>query len=610
MSLMTSLSVGVTGLKTAQTGVNTTAHNLANVNTEGYTRQEVINVDRGYNTTSYSHISYNQIGLGTEVASVKQNRNVFYDKAYRLERGRLGFYDIQNKCVSEVENLMGELQGAQFQNTLSDLWGAVEDLILEPDSIVKRTNLINTSSTFLLRAQDVYSQLTKYQENLNGQVKAAVKEVNEIGDRIRDLNRIIVQKESGMEKANDYRDERNRLIDKLSEYANISYYEDIDGRALINIEGTQFVTSDYVYHLETSEASEDAIYVDVVWSTGQSVFKPNEGFDSEKATDVGKIKALLIARGDRKATYVDVPDETASKDVIDKYNATIGSSILMSTQATFDKLVHAVTTAINDALSPNTDGKTIAEYLGDRYAAEGANIDTTITFEDGTTGTLDENVVVWDESTAAVGMDEDRTPGAELFSRQSESYPRYQKGTIEVTLADGSKKEHTVYVYIPETPAPAYGDLDKVKDKYGRYSIEQLEVNKEVKENPSKLPITSQNLSGNADGYDSATCERLSAIWREEAYTINPNVLTKHNLKDYYQAFIGNIATVGNEFNNMQENQDKLVDSIEDNRQSVSGVSSDEQLTYLVQFQYAYTASSRYISTVDQMLEHLLTSLG
>ncbi|MBQ1392392.1 MAG: flagellar hook-associated protein FlgK, partial [Lachnospiraceae bacterium] len=93
---MTSLSTGVSGLKAAQTAVNTTAHNLANVNTKGYSRQDVTNVDKIYNTIGNSHISYSQVGLGSEVACIKQTRNVFFDKAYRLEVGRKNFYDVQS----------------------------------------------------------------------------------------------------------------------------------------------------------------------------------------------------------------------------------------------------------------------------------------------------------------------------------------------------------------------------------------------------------------------------------------------------------------------------------------------------------------------------------
>lgn len=167
MSLMTSLSVGVSGLRTNQSGVNTTAHNLANVSTEGYCRQQNLGTDFGYNTIGFSHISYFQVGIGTSVQIVKQNRDAFLDKAYRLEIGRQNFYEAQSRAVDEIESLFGEMEGVQFQESLSDVWSAIQELAKEPDSIVKRTALIETSSTFMLRAQDIYEQIEEFQNNLN-----------------------------------------------------------------------------------------------------------------------------------------------------------------------------------------------------------------------------------------------------------------------------------------------------------------------------------------------------------------------------------------------------------------------------------------------------------
>lgn len=115
---------------------------------------------------------------------------------------------------------------------------------------------------------------------------------------------------------------------------------------------------------------------------------------------------------------------------------------------------------------------------------------------------------------------------------------------------------------------------------------------------------------GGVDGYDEVTCEKLKEIWNVEFDTINPNVLTKQTFTDYYQALIGNVATLGREYKSMASDQEGLVEGIDSNRQAVSGVSSDEQLTYLIQFQYAYTANSRYITTIDEMLADLLNKLS
>ena len=87
-----SMYVGVAGLKTAQNALDTTAHNLSNVETKGYVRQQIVQGDLLYNNIGYSAISQSQIGLGVEVADIRQVRNQFLDQEYRKEAGRSAFY--------------------------------------------------------------------------------------------------------------------------------------------------------------------------------------------------------------------------------------------------------------------------------------------------------------------------------------------------------------------------------------------------------------------------------------------------------------------------------------------------------------------------------------
>ena len=645
MSLMTSLSVGVSGLKTSQSSINTTAHNLSNVSTEGYSRQQVLAVDFGYNTIGETHINYKQVGLGTEVGIVKQNRDRFLDKSYRLEIGRQKFYDIQTDAVEEVESLFGEMEGVQFQDSLYDVWSSVQELVKEPDSIVKRTALIETTSTFMLRAQDIYQQLEDYQKNLNTQIEDSVDRINAIGKEILALNKLIAKYEAGPEQANDYRDQRNVLLDELAEYASISVKEDSEGKITVNLEGTQFVTQDYAYEIKTEPVNETTKLLNVVWKNGNDVFNLEQKCTSEKNTDVGKLKGLLIARGNKVADYTDIPDMTSEKyyqtddegnrvfqseiyaeDVL-YYNNTVGNSVIMTAQSGFDRLVHGVVTAINDALCPNDslenalgnlglstdetavtystsrtvggavvredvmvseEGRTVSTYVNDELVEE-SELDTSFTLAD---------LKIWDQYNAAVGMDDNSTPREELFSRQGKE--RYAETTITVTNQDGTTSEKSIWVYIPE----------QEDDPYSLYTTDQLVMNEEIIQDPSKIPITGNEYKGNPGAYDADTCDRLVEIWNEEFSALNPNVLTTSTFTSYYEAFIGDIATVGNEYRGMLENQEDLVASINDSRQEVSGVSSDEELTNLIMYQHAYNASSRYITAVDQMLEHLLAKLG
>src|SRR5574344_694307 len=183
MPLMGSLYVGASGLVTSQNSLNTTAHNLSNIDTTGYTRQQVYQANRDYNTIGSSYNSASQVGLGVSYSEVRAIRDYFLDQSYRMENGRSEYYSTSYTAISEMESLFGETEGTAFQDSLEDLKTTVAELKKDPS---------NTT--------------------------------NKYGDQIWDLNQQIKAIETGgVEKANDLRDQRDELLDKLSGMAKISY---------------------------------------------------------------------------------------------------------------------------------------------------------------------------------------------------------------------------------------------------------------------------------------------------------------------------------------------------------------------------------------------------
>ena len=103
---MGSLFIGVSGLQTSQNALNATANNLANVDTEGYVRERILQEDRNYLTVNTSTaISYQQTGLGVKIGDVIHARDIFLDKMYRTQNGRSGFYSTTFEAIDEVQTL-------------------------------------------------------------------------------------------------------------------------------------------------------------------------------------------------------------------------------------------------------------------------------------------------------------------------------------------------------------------------------------------------------------------------------------------------------------------------------------------------------------------------
>lgn len=357
MSLMGSLYIGTSGLQTGQNALHTTAHNMSNVDTTGYTRQQVQQGTRFYNTISKSAsaISYQQTGLGVNYTQVKQVRDYFLDKTYRRESGRSAYYDTIVSTVEEVEDLFQELQGKTFSSAIKNLWESVQELAKDPSNSVNQGVFIQRCNEFITRGQAVYKGLCEYQDDLNYEIKQQVDIINEYGEQIKELNIKILKIESGqIEHANDLRDQRNLLIDELSAMGNISYYEDIDGNVNIQFEGNDFVKEDSVNKIGLLEDDVTGFYTpywikladntqDPPDISGAKVFDMTQEISTEANTDIGSLKSMLFARGDHRATYEDLEDEAV-------YNRDIAPSVLMNVQSQFDQLIHEVVTGINDVL--------------------------------------------------------------------------------------------------------------------------------------------------------------------------------------------------------------------------------------------------------------------
>lgn len=620
MPLMASLYTGVSGLKTSQVGIHTSSHNLANIHTEGYVRQQISYADREYSTIGHSAIGNWRLGLGVVADETRHIRDLLLDKAYRQQAGRENFYSSQYEAVSEVEHTMGELNKEAFQNSLKQLWDALSEVAKAPDGSVEREGLVMYADEFITRVNAISDQLQSYQYNLNQEVKDTVNKINSLADTIYDLNLTIQGIEAaGVEDANDYRDRRDLALDQLSQLIEISYTENEHGFVSVRAEGQEFIIESGVFHMGTEQlgAEQDSNYLSPVWEhlDGLPVFILDTDINSAKGNDIGKLKGILLSRGGYKADYTDIPVlpenytnaeyEQYLKDA-EEYNYNTGASVVMKTQAMMDRLINSIVTMINDKLCPNKEqtiagGTQLTIKAGTNFyvladevkaalkAANGGNDpimddygylvgDETFTLKaDMTTSMLDvENS----------GNGYDGELGAELFSR-SDTTGRY----TELTAADGT----VYYVY---NPYNVFGEE-------GLYSMGNLEINQQVLEKTSSLPLW--NSEGEAN-YPVA--ESIIKAWSEASINLDPNNLAKKDFDDYYQAMLNVLGNDGSVLKSVTANQQQVVEDIETGRQSIMGVSSEEELTNLIKFQNAYNANSRYINVVADMIDTLINRVG
>ncbi len=559
------LYVGTTGLQGAQNALNVTANNLANLDTKGYVRQQVRFADKTYAMfkDAKPRIAAQQAGYGVSIGDVVHARDIFIDKAYRQECGRLSFYSTFYDTTLQVENLLQELNGREFKEGITNLWQSFQELSKSPADSTNQNLVVQKAEVFVARCQSLYDDLKSYQGNLNTKIQEGVDRINKIGNEIFRLNLEVQRIEAGnVETAMTHRDLRDALIDELSQYANIEVSEDPTGYITIEIEGVEFIDESSCHNIGLHAALGNGFYTpywpqisDVTQDNYVPVFKTTGPVSADLGNDVGMIKALLIARGDGYGNHFHLESAEEYKG--------IENSTMMQVQAQIDFLFHEICTAINDTFCPNVPA---SELFADGNYPAGVTADT----------------LMLDINNCAVGVD-GTLPPRELFERVGSE--RYTTITV-----DG--KDY--YIYNEEDPS----------DSSTLYAIGSVRINEEVAQQVTLLPAYTQN---GAVDYEMA--KKLADVWDKKYLNIDPSDNLPCNYTSFYDKMVSNIGIAGNTYGSATETLDSTVISLDNQRLQVMGVSSDEELTHMVKFQSAYNAASRFITVISEMTELIVTGL-
>ena len=560
-----SLYVGASGLQNAQNAINTTANNLANVDTKGYVRQQVRYADKNYTILkdSRANVNMQQSGLGVSIGDVVHARDIFLDKTYRQETGRMSFYSARYETATYVEDLMQELNGQQFKQSVSDLWQAFQEVSTKPADSTNQNLVLQKADLLVSRTQKLYSDLQNYQSNINDQIKDDVDRVNTIGNRIYELNLQIQRVEAGgTETAMTLRDERDSLLDELGNYGRIEVTEDATGFTYVDMEGVRFVDENRCYNMGLKAADGTGFYTpywpqqsDVEKGQYVPVFRLSGEISSEMNTDIGSIKSKLLVRGDAYGRREDMASE--------KSYGNIEGCTLMEVQAELDVLFSNIVRSMNDIYCPNTE--------------------TTSAFTSTDGVTYPAGTKILDEENCARGVDGE-IPPRELFTRIG--IDRYTK----VTGTDGK----TYYVYNEENP-----DVSST-----RYAIGTITVNSDLKRQITLMPAYKKD--GSVD-YEMGA--KLAAAWEVKDMKLNPYDQKPCTFEEYYDKMVDQLGIEGNTYKSVTETLSGAVSSVDSKRQQVSGVSSDEELSNMIKFQSAYNAASRFMNVISEMTETIVTGL-
>lgn len=263
-----------------QMAMEVISQNVANVNTPGYTRQKAV-------LESVVPISFNRIkiGMGVQVDSVIQYVDKFTNRAIHQRTASLGEYEAKASSLSQLETILNETTGQGLSQAMNDFWNAWHDVSNNPGVLPERTALLEKAEALTNQFNSMSNDLSQIKQNLNTNLKTTVEEVNNVTKEIADLNEKILSSESSQTTANELRDKRNSLLEKLSTFIGNTYWENENGSI-------------------TVMSSDGLLLVDSNWSWDLS-FEGNNIYWNDIQSDVSK-----RIHGGKLGAWLDLRDET------------------------------------------------------------------------------------------------------------------------------------------------------------------------------------------------------------------------------------------------------------------------------------------------------------
>ncbi len=560
-TLFSSFAIASSGLQVSQLQLDVTANNIANVNREGYSRQRVDLVSR-----QPISLPEGEIGRGVAVSRVERLRDEFLDIAFRRQNPNLGFSTLTERFYAQIEDIFLEPTGNAVGVRINLFFDALNDFANNVESIPARQAVVSEADALSETFNIVSDRLNDLITNANNEVADAVQQINSIGDQLGELNRQIRILEVGGEReASGLRDERDLLLDELSNLVDITYRERDSGDVDVQIAGQEFVSGSLVSEVELVRDASfnprrpelfDVRFVE----TGRSL-APNNG----------ELAAAFEMR-DTVLTGVLNDVDTLAATIIEQANQ------IQSTGNGLDNLEGLITgtTAVGDP------------------AADLATQDLPFNLNAG--GSFD--VVVYDGSGAFTATTVAVAPGASLndIAASLNAVPNFTASVVDGRLELGAAPGFT-YGFANDTSnaltALGVNTLFTGRDASDIGANDLIFNNPELLASATSLPIENTG--------DNTAAQQLAAL--RDAQLLNGNEST---LNDFYEETITEISVASAQIQDALRIDEAFVDDFQRRRQEISGVNLDEEATNLLLFQRAFEASARVITTTDRMLEALL----
>lgn len=608
------LDIAYTGVQAANAKLNTTANNIANVDTKGYTRQEATQVASDALRISQS---YGMAGTGVTVTDINQVRNEFYDVKYWQAQTNLGQYDMKMYYMYQIEDYFTDKDTVEgFEPIFSAMFDSLEEVYKQAGTPSTKTQFIGAAGDLCEYFNAQATNLEKLQLGVNEEIKNKVDEINSIAEQIATLNKQINTIEVNHLRANELRDKRNLLIDQLSKIVDVEVretpiYTTPGGTEKsgiytyeVSIAGGQILVQGYEYNTlecvarsaeeKVNQSDADGLF-EIKWSNTMD-------FNLYGANLGGELKGLIEVRDGNNEEYF----HGTTKKVDDNGDGTYTVTIEVPNK---DYL-----TDMNKCTLPDSGQLTLVntKYKYSGFEFNGTNPPTytfTIKPDAGQAAPT-----IFDGKEASVGTKIDYQ-GIPYYQEQMNEWVRIfakAMNDIEKTAVDEegnpaevlfTAKDKVNGTEIKFTADLADNTYKSSDSDYYRLTAGNLSVNNEMVKDASKFGTTVDIKKGG----DAQDVTELLLTVQDDKNKVN---FRGCSAKEFLQCITSDIALSANNAKTFTENYTNINKSVSQTRLSISGVDNDEEALHLVKFQEAYNLSAKVMQIMTEIYDRLILQTG
>ncbi|MCH5291791.1 MAG: flagellar hook-associated protein FlgK [Treponema sp.] len=615
------IEIGKRSLMANSTQISTAGHNISNAGTEGYSRQrvQVQAFEPLYRPDLERAEVAGQIGQGTETQSIMRVRDELLDTRIVAQTSDETYWETREKYYMQIEQIYNEPDAISVRSNMDKFWESWQELSVYPESDAARIAVVTRADSLANSIQQQFKSLRGIANQINGDIEATVKQVNDYSRQIAALNHEIVRSKAMGDSPNDLMDRRDLLVEKLSGLINVTVVSTDPDEYMVHTDGQVLVQGSHARQIDIEPQINNNGYARLSWHDTRI-----------EAVFTGGTLGALVELRDK-----DIRDEIQSLNTVtinfaDLVNDVHRSAIGKNNVTGLDFFTqHPFVENVNGNYDRNGDGVADSSYI---FRFTGTNA-LSMQEQTGLSGTMVFNgpngnvsVPYYPTDTVEDVINRINDSNGEVKAYLDRNNSLVLKATTSLSVSDpdfvirhveDSGMFLTGYAGVlaasGEVGAYDWEQADAVSALAGaRFAVspvlnpaEYVQVNDLIHNDIQSVAAAFAGAQGFAENGDARAAVEIAAIRNTKVM-----IGGRRTFDDYFADTVTKVGLKGEQAENQLLSQRAIMQDLRDLRDSISGVNIDEELADIIKFQHGYNAAAKFVTVQDELLETLINRMG